>query len=105
MVKVVETDCQQLQSQSKVICLMFQPMQLPKALVTDQVLALQCREKISDGESISSRDAMNEASEWCDVVFALAKSARDQGGNRRVRQGIKLNPCRPRAAKEHRPDP
>jgi hypothetical protein len=80
-VNLIETDCQQLRSQSKVICLVSQQKLPPKALGTDQMLSLQCREKISDGKGISGRDAMNETSKRGDVVFALTKSARDQGGN------------------------
>jgi len=47
-------------------------------LETDQVLPLQRCEEIPDRKSISSRDAVNKASKWCNVIFALAKSAGNQ---------------------------
>jgi hypothetical protein len=74
-------------------------------LQTDQVLSLQRREEIPDRERISSGDAVNKTSKWCNVVFTLAKSARNQRGNRGVCQRVEPNPRRPEPARKHRSNP
>ena len=70
-------------------------------LETDQVLPLQRREEIPDRESISSRDAVDKASKWCNVVFTLTKGAGNQRGNGGICQGVELNPRRPEPARKH----
>ena len=68
---------------------------------TDRLLPLQRREEIPDRERISSRDVVNKASKWCNVVFALAKGAGNQGSNGGICQRVELNPRRPESAKKH----
>ena len=67
-------------------------------LETDQVLPLQCREEVPDRERISSRDAVDNASKWCNVVFTLAKGAGNQRGNGGICQRVEVNPRRPEPA-------
>lgn len=74
-------------------------------LETDQVLPLQRREEIPDRERIPSRDAVNKASKWYNVVFTLAKRAGNQRGNGGICQGVELNPRRPEPARKHRSNP
>jgi hypothetical protein len=58
--------------------LVTQPTSSPQRTHTDQVLPLQRREEITNREGIPSRNAVNETSKRRYIVFALAKSARDQ---------------------------